>query len=316
MSALWGRATEFWSARTGVRDRLVGVNCSDETETWCRVWRLAFGVWCLGQRAREVEQQTRARSCERRKAERHQRDEGRIECSCHAQTRRAGSPGCWRAVCRGLLKEKPMPTSSEILASLELVANKGLPVAIGWHAVIVLVAFAITRGFRPSQHSAAMSLSLPLASVSVAAWVYGNPFNGAVLALGSIALAILAARGSKAAVSIANPREVSLGLLLVAFGWVYPHFLVGIHPATYLYAAPVGLLPCPTLAVVSGATLCARGLVGGPWRLTLAAIAAFYALFGLLRLHVWLDAILLLAPLALLQQHIGATTHRGAAVPR
>lgn len=37
---------------------------------------------------------------------------------------------------------------------------------------------------------------------------------------------------------------------MLAIGWIYPHFLDG--PAVdYLHAAPVGLVPCPTLAVAT-----------------------------------------------------------------
>lgn len=205
-----------------------------------------------------------------------------------------------------------MPTSSEILESLELIANKGLAVAIAWHALIGVLALALALGLRPSQRLAATSLSLPLASVSVAAWYYGNPFNGAVLAFSAIALASLATRGSAAPASIDKPWGVTLGFPLVVFGLVYPHFLIAVEPVTYLYAAPVGLLPCPTLALVSGTALGAGGLVGGAWRLTLAMTSAFYALFGLLRLHVWLDAFLLIAPAGLVLQHIRAAKSRAA----
>lgn len=59
---------------------------------------------------------------------------------------------------------------------------------------------------------------------------------------------------------IANEAEASV----VAVMW---HVVVT--------AVPLGVLPCPTLALVSGAALWAGGLVGGTWRITLAGVAAF-----------------------------------------
>jgi hypothetical protein len=43
--------------------------------------------------------------------------------------------------------------------------------------------------------------------------------------------------------------------MLMVFGWTYPHFLERNPWTAYLYAAPMGLLPCPTLATVIGATV-------------------------------------------------------------
>jgi hypothetical protein len=98
----------------------------------------------------------------------------------------------------------------------------------------------------------------------------------------------------------AGPAWVTvLGALTVAFGWVYPHFLEGAAPWTYLYAAPFGLVPCPTLSGVIGFALLAGGLRARGWSLVLAIAGVFYALFGSLRLGVYLDIALLIGALAL-----------------
>jgi hypothetical protein len=53
----------------------------------------------------------------------------------------------------------------------------------------------------------------------------------------------------------------AIGVSMIAFGWLYPHFLES-HPATtYLFAAPTGVIPCPTLSLVIGFALLSGGLV-------------------------------------------------------
>jgi hypothetical protein len=72
-----------------------------------------------------------------------------------------------------------------------------------------------------------------------------------------------------------------------------------------LYASPVGLVPCPTLAVAIGFALVGNGLGSRVWSLTLAALGLFYGLFGVLRLTVLLDIGLVGGALAL----VGAVLH-------
>jgi len=206
-----------------------------------------------------------------------------------------------------------VPTSSEILASLAGAASGAMIVAIAWHVVVGGIAIALLFGFDPSRRSAALALSLPLGSVSAVAWYFGNPFNGAVLAVAAVTLAALAVARPPAPKAPAEMWAELLGAFLVVLGWVYPHFLGPGAAWIYLYAAPLGVLPCPTLALVSGAALWRGGLVGGAWRIALATVSAFYALVGVLRLGVALDAFLLLGSIGLLAQHVRA--HGRPAVP-
>jgi len=103
-----------------------------------------------------------------------------------------------------------------------------------------------------------------------------------------------------------EPAELRSGALLAAagaligFGWVYPHFLQTDTWLSYLYAAPAGLIPCPTLAVVIGASLAIGGLGSVAWSGVLCAMGAFYSLFGALHLGVDLDWVLLAGAVALL----------------
>jgi hypothetical protein len=105
-------------------------------------------------------------------------------------------------------------------------------------------------------------------------------------------------------VTLGERWAVALGALLVAFGWIYPHFLEREGWFVYLYAAPLGVIPCPTLSALVGGTLIAGGFGLGAWRLILALAASFYAVFGVLRLGVFIDAVLFAGALGLLVQYV------------
>jgi hypothetical protein len=182
-----------------------------------------------------------------------------------------------------------MPSPSEILDGLAAIAERGVAFAIAWHVVLVIAVIALSRGWRPSRRFACTALAAPLVPVAGFALAFGNWFNGAVFASAAIALAALAlGRNDRERVAPGPPGARAIGAALIAFGWVYPHFLAG---PTFLYviAAPVGLVPCPTLAVVTGLALLGDGLGARTWSVVVAALGAFYGAFGVLRLGVALD---------------------------
>jgi hypothetical protein len=186
-----------------------------------------------------------------------------------------------------------MPPSSDLLAGLTQIANEGLAMAVGWHVAIAAVLLSMVMGWRPSRRTTAFGLSLPLFSVAGVAVTFGSFFNAGVFFVVAIAAMVVAASRTQAPIHRPTWHVVVLGAAMVAFGWVYPHFLIDRPLTAYLYAAPVGLVPCPTLALVLGATLLCGGL-GRPWAVVLAATSAFYGLFGVFRLGVFLDLGLLL----------------------
>jgi len=94
----------------------------------------------------------------------------------------------------------------------------------------------------------------------------------------------------------------AFGVIMIAFAWVYPHFVPGSSWLKYLYAAPTGLIPCPTLSLVVGFALLTRGFSSRAWTLTLVIIGLFYGLFGALRLGVRIDFLLLIGTLLLAVQ--------------
>ncbi|HET9930662.1 MAG TPA: hypothetical protein VFQ35_08240 [Polyangiaceae bacterium] len=192
-----------------------------------------------------------------------------------------------------------MPTTAEILRGLTRIANEARYVSIAWHVVAGISILLVLAGFRPRQRTSALLLSLPLFSVSALALNFGNPFNAAAFALLAFGLAVLASSG-RAAVPLGPSWAVTLGTLLMAFGWIYPHFVATTSWLTYLYAAPLGSIPCPTLSFVVGVALVGGGFALDAWCVTLAFAACFYALFGVFRLGVAIDVVLLAGGIGLL----------------
>lgn len=182
-----------------------------------------------------------------------------------------------------------MPEPVQILEGLEAIANELWLVATLWHVLTAAALIAIVRGWRPSRRLLAGLLILPLSSVAIAAWTHANPFNGLmfmvlVLALGGIGLRL------PALPPVPAPAWAKLaGIAMATFGLVYPHFIHTSSPVGYLYAAPTGLVPCPTLSLAIGVALIADGLGSRAFALVLAAAGLFYGIFGVARLGVVLD---------------------------
>jgi len=203
-----------------------------------------------------------------------------------------------------------MPSPQEIVEGLTQVARGWAPLAVVWHVVVGVAVVLLARGRVPTRRTAGVMLAAPLVSVGVLAAVHGNPFNAIVLGAGAVALAVLGARLPVARVVRVRGvwRVAAVGM--IGFGWAYPHFLEGGSPWVYLVAAPVGLVPCPTLSVVIGLALLGQGLGARAWSTVLAVLGLFYGVFGALRLGVAIDGVLVLGALALLARVWG-----GAATP-
>ena len=182
-----------------------------------------------------------------------------------------------------------MPSSAAIRDGLTAIANAWWPLAVAWHACFLAFVVSVIAGWRPSQRAAALLLLTPLVSVSALAWRAGNPFNGAVFGLVSLALAVLALKLPKEPVRLARPWIVAAGSLALAFGWTYPHFIQAEHWSTYAYAAPLGLVPCPTLTAVLGMCALLQIFRARPWSIVLALTGLGYGAIGVFKLGVTLD---------------------------
>ncbi|MGZ4886154.1 MAG: hypothetical protein ACXVJK_00430 [Candidatus Aminicenantales bacterium] len=192
-----------------------------------------------------------------------------------------------------------MPEPMVILAGLGRIANDNVPLAIVWHIIFGMAIILLVARWRPSRRLAMLGLTIPLVSVAVLAFTHGNPFNGIVFLLGAISLAATAARKGTSIHWGGAAVTRAIGAVMVLFGWIYPHFLQGSSPLRYLYAAPTGLIPCPTLSIVIGFALLSGGVGNRAWALLLAALGVFYGLFGAFRLGVGMDVLLLLGGITL-----------------
>jgi hypothetical protein len=192
-----------------------------------------------------------------------------------------------------------MINAAEILAGLGRITNEAFVFAVLWHVLVGAASILLWLGWRPAPRLAGGLLCLPLVSASAFAWAFGNPFNGSLLALTAIVLGWLTWRETKSEVRCSRWWSTTLGGLLVAFAWLYPHFLVGRPVLVYLVGAPMGLIPCPTLSLVIGAALIGYGPTMRRWALVLAGAGVFYALFGVLRLGVLIDVVLLVGSIGL-----------------
>jgi hypothetical protein len=193
-----------------------------------------------------------------------------------------------------------MPTPAEILRTLAATSREMTALAVGWHVLLAFVVIRILTGWRPSKRFGASVLALPLLSVSALAWRYGNPFNGAVFAGFAALLLVLGLRRPQDQVDRPPAWAAIIGSLLILFGWVYPHFL-GTGPwLRHLYAAPAGLIPCPTLSFAIGFALLAKGFSSRGYSTVLGLLGLFYGLVGTFRLGVGIDLVLVFGSLALL----------------
>lgn len=185
-----------------------------------------------------------------------------------------------------------MPSADEIVASLAAIARSWQLPAIGWHVYFGVLVSALIAGFRPSRRLFGLVLVPPMLSVSALAWLASNPFNGIVFAIAALVLAVLAARFDAVKVQAGPWPFMVAGGLLFAFGWVYPHFVDAASIFTYLYATPLGLIPCPTLSAIVGLAVMLGGLGSLAWSGVLGLVGVFYGVYGAAVLGVTIDWVL------------------------
>ena len=167
------------------------------------------------------------------------------------------------------------------------------PLAIIWHVVFYGMLIALVAGWRPSARFIMAALALPVLSVGVVAWLFGNPFNGTIFILLSILTAIFGCRGGRKNVTFGSHWKQISGWLMIIFGLIYPHFLHAGSPVSYLYKSPLGLIPCPTLSAVIGLALILDNIKSRAWHIVLLIGGFIYGFIGAFVLGVTIDLILL-----------------------
>lgn len=203
-----------------------------------------------------------------------------------------------------------MPSATELVAQLSDAANTLVPLAVAWHLVLAAIFVALVRRWRPRERTVAAILAALAGSVAISALVVGNPFNAVSFSL----LAILLVTTSASAVITRAPAwQRWFAALLITYGAVYPHFLHA--PAVaYLVAAPVGVVPCPTLAMIAGLALLTN-LRSRPQLLVMALWTSIYAAIGVAHFGLWLDLGLAVGTACLLVAASGRAGLRLAAMP-
>lgn len=197
-----------------------------------------------------------------------------------------------------------MPNAQEILRSLQSIANNHVKVAILWHIVFYLALVLFISSWRPNGQLFVLILALPLLSVALFAWIAGNPFNGTLFSLLAVLVIVFGLKTSPEPVAVAAWPYLVIGMVMVVFGLVYPHFLQTESVFKYLYASPAGLIPCPTLSIVIGLLLIFNGTGFQSFSLALVIFGLFYGFFGVFKLGVRLDSFLIMGVITLLIKYL------------
>lgn len=214
-----------------------------------------------------------------------------------------------------------MPDADNILQGLATITAEWPVLAILWHVYFGAIAVALIAGWRPERRDLGLYLVLPLISVSLLAWVHWNPFNGTAAAAMGLVLLVSSMLLGRERVAIGPIWMLIPGILLFAFGWGYPHFLAAEAWWPYLFRAPTGLIPCPTLAILMGLSMACGSFGSRAWAWILGLAGLIYGVFGAYYLGVQIDWILAAgAFLLILTTHVFTAladlpASRGASLP-
>jgi hypothetical protein len=197
-----------------------------------------------------------------------------------------------------------MLTSQEIIAGLQSIVNNNFKIAIIWHIILYVMITGLLFKWVPTNRLFLILLCIPLASVAILALTSGNPFNGTLFTGLVLILFILGLKASANQVTYSQLPFIVTGILMVGYAIIYPHFLETNSLLKYLYASPVGLIPCPTLSLLIGFALIFNGFGSNGAILALIIYGLFYGIFGVLKLAVNLDIGLIVGTLLLLVKYI------------
>lgn len=193
-----------------------------------------------------------------------------------------------------------MPTREEILAGLTWLANEYTGIAIIWHVITFILIAALLAGWKPANKVMILILAGPLVTVSVFAALEGNYFNAAIFAFLLIISIYVTLRSGNDTIRGNRSWPDIIGLLLIVYGLLYPEFLNTSSLLEYAYAAPTGLIPCPTLAMLTGFALLYSRFGSVRWAMMLVISGMFYGLFGVFYLYVYADWVLVAGAFMLL----------------
>jgi hypothetical protein len=193
-----------------------------------------------------------------------------------------------------------MLTKEEILAGLTSLANEYSNIAIAWHIIIFIIIAALFAGWKPGNSLMIMLLSSLLMSVSLFAGRQGNFFNATIFVFLVIISIYSTLRSNNGNITGDRSWPDISGLLLILFGLFYPEFLKTASLIEYTYASPTGLIPCPTLSVLTGFALVYKGFRSQIWSLAIGIFGLLYGAFGVIYLGMYIDLVLVAGSVLLL----------------
>lgn len=204
-----------------------------------------------------------------------------------------------------------------VLEALAGLAGECALVALLWHLIALTVLVCLYIGWRPSRRNAALGASLPIASVALLSALGGLPLIAALAALLALALAASALRLPSQQPVQAGPAWARVAAaLLIALGWLYPHFAAPDgSPLALVAVAPLGVVPGATLAAVVGFALAAGGLGTRAFRLLLALGGAAWGLYGAFVLGLFSELALIAGSTALAIVTVSAPAGAPAIAP-
>ncbi len=97
-----------------------------------------------------------------------------------------------------------MPSSEEILNGLFGIVSKYHFYALFWHILFYLLIIILSAGWKPTNKILSVILSFPLFSVSIFAWIAGNPFNGFMFAFFGLVLLLSGLRNTNKKITVSN----------------------------------------------------------------------------------------------------------------
>jgi hypothetical protein len=196
-----------------------------------------------------------------------------------------------------------MLKAQEILNGLQNIVNGYSVFAVIWHVIFYALIIALLAKWQPTNRLLGTLMFLPLLSVAILAWISGNPFNGTLFSILSILILIFGLKASTQPINMAQLVYLVIGVLMVVFGLIYPHFIDN-SLIKHLYLSPVGLIPCPTLSILIGFVLIFNGFGSQSINLIFIIFGLFYGIFGVLKLAVYVDLVLVFGTITLLIKYI------------
>jgi len=183
----------------------------------------------------------------------------------------------------------------KILEYLTMVSNKNISTNLIMHIVVITALTAIFTVKNENIKKALVNSTLLLLylSVSINAFLYGNPFHlisfSILLVITTFVLLFTQNDINIPAMNI----NTLISMIFIGFGLWYPEF-VNASDLQLLLLSPVGIVPCPTLLVTIGLlNLSFPGINKIQYFVTLA-VGMLFGIIGFFILKVNLDILLLM----------------------